>query len=108
MSMGGGQNDDVLEKLREAAEEGLWIYLENIHLVISWLLTLEKVFRFLQPKKGLRLWLITKSHEKFPVILLSTRFKIAYESPHKIKKNLERTTRTGLSRTSKGISKIII
>ena len=47
MSMGGGQNDEAIEKLHEAAEEGIWICFKNIHLVISWLPILEKEFRFL-------------------------------------------------------------
>ena len=47
ISMGGGQNEQALEKLREAADEGLWICLKNIHLVISFLPSLEKEFRFL-------------------------------------------------------------
>ena len=54
---------------------------------------LEKIFENLpeSTNKDFRLWLTTESHEKFPAILLSTCYKVAYESPPGIKKNLERT-----------------
>ena len=45
--MGGGLNAEALEMLKEAADGGYWICLKNIHLVISWLPTLEKEFRLL-------------------------------------------------------------
>ena len=40
--MGGGQNEIALSMLREAAHKGQWICLKNVHLVTSWLPTLEK------------------------------------------------------------------
>ena len=44
----------------------------------------------LKPHKDFRLFLTTEAHHKFPAILLETCFKISYESPPGIKKNLER------------------
>jgi dynein heavy chain 2 len=49
--MGGGQNDAALMLMKEAAEKGQWVCLKNIHLVTSWLPTLEKEFRGIENKK---------------------------------------------------------
>lgn len=42
LSMGGGQNELALEMLREAAKKGQWLCLKNLHLVVSFLSSLEK------------------------------------------------------------------
>eukprot|EP00743_Colponemidia_sp_Colp-15_P007052 GILK01007609.1.p1 GENE.GILK01007609.1~~GILK01007609.1.p1 ORF type:complete len:2172 (-),score=437.61 GILK01007609.1:43-6558(-) len=91
MAMGGGQNDIAVTMLREAARNGHWLCLKNLHLVTSWLPQLEKELKSLHPQKGFRLWLTTEAHSKFPPILLESSLKITYESPPGIKKNLQRT-----------------
>ena len=45
LSMGGGQNEAALAMMRNAAEKGQWVCLKNLHLVTSWLTTLEKEFQ---------------------------------------------------------------
>lgn len=74
--------------LREAALKGYWVCFKNLHLVTSWLPNLEKEFKMLEPHQNFRLWLTTEAHAKFPAILLETCFKVSYESPPGIKKNL--------------------
>lgn len=91
LSMGGNQNELALKMLREAAVKGQWLCLKNLHLVTSWLPNLEKEFQMLAPHENFRLWLTTEPHSKFPAILLETCFKVSYESPPGIKKNLQRT-----------------
>ncbi|KAL4440929.1 hypothetical protein ABPG74_009342 [Tetrahymena malaccensis] len=90
MSMGGNQNDIALEKLREAANKGYWLCLKNLHLVTAWLPILEKELKTLTPHQNFRLWLTTEAHIKFPAILLETCYKVSYESPPGLKKNVER------------------
>jgi dynein heavy chain 2 len=42
LSMGGDQNDHALQLLREAAKDGKWLCLKNLHLVIGFVSVLEK------------------------------------------------------------------
>ena len=41
--MGQGQATVAIQLLRECASKGHWLCLKNLHLVTSWLPTLEKV-----------------------------------------------------------------
>lgn len=90
MSMGGNQNEAAMKLLKAGAESGQWVFLKNLHLVPAFLLLLEKEFAGLQKHKNFRLWLTTESQEKFPAILLETCYKLSYESPPGVKKNIER------------------
>ena len=91
LAMGGGQNDDAIRLLHEAARTGDWICLKNLHLVISWVPLLEKELKNLQPHENFRCWLTTEAHAKFPTILLETSLKVTYEAPPGVKKNILRT-----------------
>ena len=42
IAMGGGMEQVAIEALRDAAENGKWLCLKNLHLVIAWLPVLEK------------------------------------------------------------------
>ena len=91
VAMGQGQADIAIQLLRDCAINGDWLCLKNLHLVTSWLPTLEKELNVLEPHENFRLWLTTESHPKFPTILLQSSLKVTYEAPPGIKKNLERT-----------------
>jgi len=79
--MGQGQFDIAISKLRSCAEEGSWLFLQNIHLVISWLPVLEKEISTLTPHKNFRLWLTSEAHLKFPSSILQCSLKITIEAP---------------------------
>lgn len=89
--MGGGQNDAAIEMVKAAAVKGEWVCLKNLHLVTSWLPTLEKEIKTISPDKRFRLWLTTEPHLKFPSILLQSSLKISYETPPGLKNNMLRT-----------------
>ncbi len=91
VAMGQGQASIALQLLRDCALNGEWLCLKNLHLVVSWLPTLEKELNSLEPHDNFRLWLTTESHPKFPTVLLQSSLKVTYEAPPGIKKNLERT-----------------
>ncbi len=91
VAMGQGQASIALQLLRGCAINGEWLCLKNLHLVVSWLPTLEKELNTLEPHENFRLWLTTESHPKFPTVLLQSSLKVTYEAPPGIKKNLERT-----------------
>ena len=42
LAMGGGQQEIAQNLLRNAAANGTWLCLKNLHLVVAWLPTLEK------------------------------------------------------------------
>lgn len=91
IAMGGGQQELALRKLRQAATDGDWICLKNLHLVVAWLPELEKALAALNPDPKFRLWLTAEPHNDFPTILLQSSIKVTFESPPGIKKNLMRT-----------------
>jgi len=90
LPMGGGQQDVAMHMLRSAATAGTWLCLKNLHLVVTWLPTLEKELSSLQPHPSFRLWLTTEPHSAFPSILLQESLKATFESPPGLKKNLQR------------------
>jgi len=91
VAMGSGQMDPALKAMREAFQNGTHVLLKNLHLVTTWLPTLEKSLKSATPHKNFRLWLTTEEHEKFPPILLQTSLKVSYESPPGVKQNMLRT-----------------
>jgi len=91
LAMGGGQQEVAQHLLRSAAQNGSWLCLKNLHLVVSWLPTLEKELSALEPHADFRLFLTTESHQSFASILLQQSLKATFESPPGIKKNLQRT-----------------
>jgi dynein heavy chain 2 len=91
LAMGGGQQERALALLRGTAERGDWLCLQNLHLVVAWLPTLEKEISALSPAHKFRLWLTTEPHDAFPLVLLEQSLKITFEPPPGLKKNLQRT-----------------
>jgi dynein heavy chain 2 len=51
--MGQGQAEIAMQLLHECATNGEWLCLKNLHLVTSWLPTLEKVASTFQILKSL-------------------------------------------------------
>lgn len=91
LAMGGGQQDVAIHLLRQAAANGSWLCLKNLHLVVAWLPTLEKEISSLEVHGDFRLWLTSEQHNSFPPILLQESLKSTYEAPPGIKKNLQGT-----------------
>ncbi|CAM4781010.1 unnamed protein product [Rotaria magnacalcarata] len=91
IAMGQGQMEIALDLLKKCSNQGTWLCLKNLHLVTSWLTTLEKELNALKPHKDFRLWLTSEVHTKFPTILLQSSIKVTYEAPPGIKRNLLRT-----------------
>ena len=91
LAMGGGQQDVAIMLLRGAAASGTWLCLKNLHLVVSWLPTLEKELSSLERHADFRLWITSEEHTQFPSILLQESLKATFESPPGIKKNLQAT-----------------
>lgn len=43
IAMGQGQMQIALDSLKKCSSQGTWLCLKNLHLVTTWLTTLEKV-----------------------------------------------------------------
>jgi dynein heavy chain len=57
--------------IERGAIQGHWVMLQNCHLLVSWLPSLEAIFDNLQkPDKAFRLWLTTSPTDKFPLGIL--------------------------------------
>ena len=89
LAMGGGQQEIAQRLLRSAAQNGSWLCLKNLHLVVAWLPTLEKELSSIEPHQDFRLFLTSESHPGFTSILLQQSLKATFESPPGIKMNLQ-------------------
>jgi len=91
LPMGGQTTGTALGLIREAAKNGHWLCLKNLHLVVHWIPELEKEISSLEPHPDFRLWLTTEQHAAFPPIILQQSLKITFEAPPGVHKNLLRT-----------------
>ncbi|KAK5644082.1 hypothetical protein RI129_007927 [Pyrocoelia pectoralis] len=91
IAMGEGQESKTLAALAEAATQGHWLVLKNLHLVTSWLPILCQNMKSVELHNSFRLWLITEPHPMFSSVLARSSLKIAYEVPQGIKNNILRT-----------------
>jgi len=82
ISMGQGQEKPAEAVIQQFAKNGGWVMLQNCHLLVSWLKTLEIIYENLQkPDKAFRLWLTTAPTDKFPLGILQKSLKVVTEPP---------------------------
>ena len=92
LAMGQGQEKAALQLLETAVTRGQWLMLQNCHLLVNWLIDLEKALeKILKPHPDFRLWLTTEPTPKFPVGILQRSFKVVTEPPNGLKLNLRQT-----------------
>ena len=94
VSLGQGQAQIAINKIKEAQEVHQWIVLQNCHLSPSFMPTLdgliEKMIE-LEPTTKFRLWLTSMPSEKFPVTILQGGVKATIEPPKGFRNNLLRS-----------------
>eukprot|EP00842_Homolaphlyctis_polyrhiza_P003630 jgi/Hompol1/4268/HPOL_001758-RA len=89
LSLGQGQAPIALQLLETAVARGQWLMLQNCHLLVAWLRTLEKVLEKIEkPHKDFRLWLTTEPTPSFPIGILQRSLKVVTEPPNGLKLNL--------------------
>ncbi len=54
VAMGQGQAEKALASLRQAASEGQWVCLKNLHLMTFWIPVLEKELQAMEPHDNFR------------------------------------------------------
>lgn len=51
VSLGQGQGPKAEKLLEAGMEAGLWVCLQNCHLAVSWMPSLERIVQDIQPEK---------------------------------------------------------
>lgn len=94
ISLGQGQDKVAEVKLEAGVRDGYWIMLQNIHLMPSWLPTLEKKLEQYTKEGGsnvnFRLFLSAEPADHVPIGILERCIKLTNEPPAGLKANMKR------------------
>lgn len=95
IALGQGQGKKASDLIQRGIQSGDWILLQNCHLSISWLPTLEQICEGLESESNIhpsfRLWLTSMPTDSFPPLILQNGLKITREPPKGIRANLRNT-----------------
>ncbi|KPA83847.1 putative dynein heavy chain [Leptomonas pyrrhocoris] len=97
LALGQGQGDNAKRALQEYSQTGGWVFLANCHLMVSWLVELEKIIDVIceqNPHRDFRLWLSSVPTPQFPIGVLQRSIKMTTEPPKGIKANMQRLYNT--------------
>ena len=94
IALGQGQGKKASTMVEKGMAAGDWVMLQNCHLSISWMPTLEQICESFEPTKinpEFRLWLTSMPFENFPTSVLQSDVKITKEPPKGLRASLRNT-----------------
>lgn len=95
ISLGAEMEEQALQKLNQSFKEGLWLMLQNIHLMPAFLTDLEKELERIAQNIGagnpnFRLLLSAKPRKEIPIGILDKSIKLSNEPPTGLRANMQR------------------
>ncbi|XP_072114311.1 dynein axonemal heavy chain 6 isoform X1 [Mobula birostris] len=95
ISLGQGQGPIAEKLIKEALKTGNWVFLQNCHLAVSWMLAMEEIVKsFTEPNavihENFRLFLSSMPTNTFPVTVLQNSVKVTNEPPKGLRANIRR------------------
>jgi len=92
ISMGQGQEEKADKLLTGAIMTGSWVLLQNTHLGLGFMNTLEgKLSKLEEFEPDFRVWITCEPHPKFPIGLLQMSIRMTDEPPSGVKAGLRKS-----------------